>query len=149
MSSQYRGSILQKSHNAAAPHVLVRFAIEVIRGAAGDCLGKTGAAGRLEKRQVVQFVILIVDDDVSGGVASGSQPRSYFITAGLMLHVRQDVNKRDAEMLCMRADLSNHISKSKKERPLRQWSRRASIVLPVASGRQCTETCADCAFVGN
>lgn len=58
-------------------------------------LGQAGRAGRLEKRKIVEFVIVVVNDRVPFELRMLFQPGADLIPAGSLGQIRNDIRIRD------------------------------------------------------
>lgn len=92
-------NVLQHPHHAGASHVLIRFAVQIIGDTFRYRLGQTGPGGWLEQRELVKFVVFIVDHSEAFDFGMGLEPCDHLVATRPMRHIRNDVYEGDAPML--------------------------------------------------
>jgi hypothetical protein len=91
MTLQSRAQVLQQTDGAIGSHVAIRFSLQILHNAVGDLLGQAGRTGRLKQRQVIEFVIIIVNYCKSRDLGVHVQLGQNLIAARPFRHVGYDI----------------------------------------------------------
>jgi|ERR1700730_5416238 hypothetical protein len=100
VSCEQRADILPHPNDSIVTNSLFGLPVEIPLRALRDFVRHASFGGGLEEREIVQFVVLVVDHHVSRDLGVVGQPRKYFVASWTPGSVRADINERHAPMLC-------------------------------------------------
>jgi hypothetical protein len=98
---QFQGSmhVLNDPRDSTTSHVFLGFSLQIPNEPVHYFLRQTGQSRRLEERELIQFVVFVVDDSIALHLRMPLEPRKHLVATGLPWHVGGDVDKRNAPML--------------------------------------------------
>jgi hypothetical protein len=91
-----RFNVLHNANHSVTSHVLIRFSVEIISDAFSYLVGQTGTLRRLKERELIKFVIFVVNDNETFYFGMSLEPCEHLIATRPLWHVRNDIYERNA-----------------------------------------------------